>query len=140
MEETRQAFAKPRARQEQHTDLDRWGESVEANRPDDTPSLEALTQAVCALCQALTGKSTAALVAPQHAHRLHQRILPCPHGQRLRLARPAPPRTVHTMVGEVSLSRPHCNCPSGQQGLAPLDDALQWSKRRTPWDLQQPAA
>ena len=113
---------------------------MEANRPDDTPSLEALTQAVCALRQALTGKSTAALVAPQHAHRLHQRILPCPHGQRLRLARPAPPRTVHTMVGEVSLSRPHCNCPSGQQGLAPLDDALQWSKRRTPWDLQQPAA
>jgi hypothetical protein len=137
---TRQAFAKTRARQERHAYLDRWLESVEANRPDDMPSLEELTPAVFALRQELTGQITEALVAQRHGQVLHQRTLPCPHCQRLLPARPAPPRTVHTMVGEVSLSRPYFYCPQCQQGFAPLDDALQLSERRTQWDLQQAAA
>ena len=140
LDETRQAFAKTRARQELHAYLDRWLESVEANMPDDTPSLEALTQAVLARRQELTGKITEVLVAQRHAQGLHQRIMPCPHCQRLLPARPAPPRTVHTMVGEVSLSRPYFYCPDCQQGFAPLDEALQLSERRTQWDMQQAAA
>ena len=139
-EETRQAFAKTQARQELHAYLDRWLERVETNMPDDPPSLEALTQAVFTLRQELTGKITEVLVAQQHAQGLNQRIMPCPHCQRLLPARFAPPRTVHTMVGEVSLSRPYFYCPSCQQGFAPLDDALQLSERRTQWDMQQAAA
>ena len=136
LEETRQAFAKTRARQELHAYLDRWLERVEANMPDDTPSLEALTQAVLALRQELTGKITEVLVAQQHAQGLNQCIMPCPQCQRLLPARPAPPRTVHTMVGEVSLARPYFYCPDCQQGFAPVDDALQLSERRTQWDMQ----
>jgi hypothetical protein len=79
-------------------------------------------------------------VAQRHGPLLHQRTLPCPHCQHLLLARPAPPRTVHTMVGEVSLSRPYFYCTDCQQGFSPLDDALQLSERRTQWDLQQAAA
>ncbi len=139
-EKTRQSFAKTRARQQLHAYLDGWLDSVEAHMPDDTPSLQELTQAVFALRQELTGKITEALVAQRHAPVLHQRTLPCPHCQRLLSARPAPPRTVHTMVGEVSLSRPSFYCPQCQQGFAPLDDALQLAERRTPWDLQQAAA
>jgi hypothetical protein len=139
-EETRQAFAQARARQQLHAYLDGWLDSVEANMPDDAPSLEELTQAVFALRQELTGKITETLVAQRHAQVLHQRTLPCPHCQRLLPARPAPPRTVHTMVGEVSLSRPYFYCPHCQQGFSPLDDALQLSERRTQWDLQQAAA
>lgn len=139
-EETRQSYAKTRARQQLHADLDGWLDSVEAYMSEDTPSLQELTHAVFALRQELTGKITEALVAQRHAQVLHQRTLPCPHGQRLLPARPAPPRTVHTMVGEVSLARPYFDCPQCQHGLAPWDDALQLSERRTPWDLQQASA
>jgi Uncharacterised protein family (UPF0236) len=139
-EETRQAFAKTRVRQELHAYLDRWLERVEANMPEETPTLAELTHAVFALRQELTGKITEALVAQRHAPVLHQRTMPCPSCQRLLPARPAPPRTVHTMVGEVSLTRPYFYCPHCQQGFAPLDDALQLSERRTQWDLQQAAA
>jgi Uncharacterised protein family (UPF0236) len=139
-EESRQAFAKSHARQELHAYLDDWLDRVEAHMPEDIPSLEELTQAVCALRQELTGQITEALVAQRHGPLLHQRTLPCPPGQPLLLARPAPPRTVPTMVGDVSLSRPYVSCIDGQQGFAPLDDALQLSERRTPWDLQQAAA
>jgi Uncharacterised protein family (UPF0236) len=139
-EEARQSYDQTRARQQLHAYLDGWLDSVEAYMPDDTPSLQELTHAVFALRQELTGKITEALVAQRHAQVLHQRTLPCPHCQRLLSARPAPPRTVHTMVGEVSLARPYFYCPQCQQGFTPLDDALQLSERRTPWDLQQAAA
>lgn len=139
-EEARQSYAQTRARQQLHAYLDGWLDSVEAYMSDDTPSLQELPHAVFALRQELTGKITEALVAQRHAPVLHQRTLPCPHCQRLLSARPAPPRTVHTMVGEVSLARPYFYCPQCQQGFAPLDDALQLSERRTPWDLQQAAA
>jgi Uncharacterised protein family (UPF0236) len=139
-EEARQSYAQTRARQQLHAYLDGWLDSVEAYMPDDTPSLQELTHAVFALRQELTGKITEALVAQRHAQVLHQRTRPCPHCQRLLPARPAPPRTVHTMVGEVSLARPYFYCPQCQQGFAPLDDALQLSERRTQWDLQQAAA
>jgi hypothetical protein len=139
-EDTRQSLAKSRAREQLHAYLDGWLDRAEAHRPDDTPSLQELTHAVFALRQELTGKITEALVAQRHAQVLHQRTLPCPHCQRLLSARPAPPRTVHTLVGEVSLARPYFDCPQCQQGFTPLDDALQLSERRTPWDLQQAAA
>jgi hypothetical protein len=139
-EDTREALAKPRTRQQLHVQLDRGLDGLEAPLPDDSASLEELTQAVFARRQELTGKIIEALVAERHAPRLNQRIMPCPDGQRLLPARPAPPRTVHTMVGEVSLSRPYGSCLHCQQGFSPLDDALQLSERRTPWDLQQAAA
>src|ERR671924_1370905 len=139
-EDTRQAFAKTQARQQLHAYLDGWLDSVEADMPDDTPSLDDLTHAVFTRRQELTGQIIETLVAQRHAQGLHQRTLPCPHCQRLLPARPAPPRTVHTMVGEVSLSRPYFYCTDCQQGFAPLDDALQLSERRTQWDLQQAAA
>jgi len=139
-EQTRQAFAKPRARQQLHAQLDRWLDGLEAHMPEDTPSLEELTQAVFALRQELTGKITEALVEQRHGPMLHQRTTPCPQCQRLLPARPAPPRTVHTMVGEVSLSRPYFYCISCQQGFSPLDEALQLSERRNQWDLQKAAA
>jgi hypothetical protein len=139
-EEARQALAKPRTRQQLHEHLDRWLDRVEAHVPDDTPSLDALTQAVFGLRQELTGKITEALVEQTHARLLQQRTMPCPDCHRLLPARPAPPRAVHTLVGEVSLSRPYFYCPQCQQGFTPLDDALPLSGRRTQWDLQQAAA
>jgi hypothetical protein len=105
-EEARQTLAKTRARQQLHEHLDRWLDRWEAQVPNDRPSLEELTQGVFALRQELTGRITEALVEQSHTDMLQQRTLRCPDGDRLLPARPAPPRTVHTMVGEVSLSRP----------------------------------
>jgi hypothetical protein len=139
-EETRQSFAKSRARQHLHAYLDGWLDRVEAHMPDEIPSLEELTQAVFTMRQELTGRITQALVEQQHAPVLQQHTMPCPHCQCILPARPAPPRTVHTMVGEVSLSRPYFYCMHCQQGFSPLDDLLQLSARRTQWDLQKAGA
>jgi len=140
VEETRQTFAKTRARHHLHADVDVWLDTLEAPMSDDPPSLEEVTQAVFAMRQEWTGKITESLVAQRHAQVLQQRTWACPHGQRLLAARPAPPRTGHTMVGEVSLARPYVYCMPCQQGFSPVDEALQRSERRTPWDRQQAGA
>ena len=44
------------------------------------------------------------------------------------------------MVGEVALCRPDFYGPHCQQGCAPLDEALQRSERRKPWDMQKAGA
>jgi hypothetical protein len=139
-EDTSQAFAKTHARQQLHAQLDRWWDGLEEHMPEETPNLDELTQVVFAMRQALTGQITEALVEQQHGHMLHQRTMPCPLCDRLLPSRPAPPRTVHTMVGEVSLSHPYCYGLSCQQGFAPLDDTLQLSARRKQGDLQKAAA
>jgi len=41
-------------------------EKLEANKPDDTPSLEELTQAVLTMRQELTGKITETLLEQGH--------------------------------------------------------------------------
>ena len=139
-EEARQPLATTRARQQLHEHLARWWDRWEAQGPTDKPSLEAWTQGVFALRQELTGRITEAVVEQSHTDMRQQRTLRCPDCDRLLPARPAPPRTVHTMGGEVCLSRPYFDCISCQQGFAPLDDALQLSERRAQWDRQQAAA
>jgi hypothetical protein len=91
VEETRQAFGKPRARPQLHAYLDRWLDGLAATMPDDTPSLEKWPQAVLALRQELTGKMAEALVEQQPERLLHQRTMLCPQCQGLLPARQAPP-------------------------------------------------
>ena len=122
-EEARQALAKTQARQQLHEHLDRWLQTLEAHVPNDSPSLEELTQAVFGLRQELTGRITEALVEQSRMALLQQRTMRCPDCDRIMPARPAPLRTVHTMVGEVSLARPYFYCISCQKGFAPLDNA-----------------
>ena len=127
-EETRQSFAKTRARQQLHAYLDGWLERLEANMPDDAPGLDALTQAVVPMRRELTGQITQALVAQQHAQVLHQRTMPCPHCQCILPARPA----LAGQAGWVTGGR------EGGQGFrfysvdqAPLVHVLRWHEVHT---------
>jgi hypothetical protein len=139
-EETRQTFAKTRARHPLHAYVDVWLDKLAAHLSDDPPSLAEVTHAVFAMRQELTGRITEGLVEQRQAQGLQQRTLACPHGQRLLAARPGPPRPVPTMVGEVSRARPACYCMPCQPGLSPVDEALQLAARRTQGDRQKAGA
>jgi hypothetical protein len=90
---------------------------------------EALTEAVFALRQELTGRVTERLVGEVHRDTLAQQTLLCPPwGRRLHAQGPYP-RPVETRVGPVRLSRPYIYCQSSQEGFYPLDDALQLAER-----------
>ncbi|HDN80138.1 MAG TPA: ISKra4 family transposase [Chloroflexi bacterium] len=137
--EFRQRRARAEARQELHKRFDRWLDAVEEQVPKE-PTLEQVTQVVFEMRQELTGMITEVLVGQAHAEALEQQTMPCPHCGRMLHARGSPNRTVETMVGAVSLSRPYFYCVRCQEGFYPLDDALRLSERRKQWDMQKAAA
>ena len=78
---------------------------------------------------------TEALVERSHQQALEQKSMPCPqccHPDCIG-ARASVPRTVETMVGEVTLERPYFYCVGCERGLHPLDEALELAGRRKQW-------
>jgi len=140
LEEFRQARVRAEARHQLHEGLDHWLDAVEERLPEKTPTLDQVTQAVFAMRHELTGMITEALVEQRHRQTLQQQTIPCPHCGRLLRARGSPARTVETMVGAVSLTRPYFYCLRCQAGFYPLDEVLQLSEHRKQWDMQKAAA
>jgi hypothetical protein len=140
LEQTRQEWARAQARSELHEQLDQWLDRLEQTVNEDTPSLQDLTEAVFAERQELTGAIAKALVEQRHAQALGQKSVACPGCGRLLHARDPVPRTVETMVGEVSLERPYFYCVRCEKGFYPLDEALLLSERTKQWDIQKAAA
>ena len=140
LEEYRQARARGEARRQLHERFDRWLDQVEERVPEKAPTLEQVTQAVFAMRQELTGMITEAMVERGHGQALQQQTMPCSRCGRLLRARGSPNRTVETMVGAVSLTRPYFYCVRCQKGFYPLDEDLQLSERRKQWDMQKAVA
>jgi hypothetical protein len=65
-------------RQRLHDRLDQWLHTLEARVQEPTPTLEQLTQAVCALRQELTQAVTEGLVEQAHRAVRAQRTATCP--------------------------------------------------------------
>ena len=121
-EEARQTRAKTRARQQLHEHLDRWWDRLEAHVPDDTPSLEALTQAVFGLRQELTGRITETLVEQSHTRRLQQRTRCCPNCTRYRVTYNSPQRP----------NEPSSGTPQSREGPDPRRAPQNSSARSAP--------
>ena len=110
LEEFRQERAREEARRELHERFDRWLDQVEGRVTEERPTLEQLRREIFAMRQDLTGMVAEALVGQAYAEALEQQRMPCPHCGRILSARGSPDRTVETMVGAVSLTRPYFYC------------------------------
>jgi hypothetical protein len=126
-------------RQRLHDRFDCWLNQLEDRMQDPTPTLAELTQAVFALRQELTRAVTEGLVEHTHRAALEQRTAVCPQCGQTLAARGPQDRTVETLVGAIRLRRPYFYCERCQVGTAPLDQALQLTKRRKQPDVQKAA-
>lgn len=111
-------------RRELHESFDAGLDTLEEAVTAKSPSLDALAREVLAQRQGLTSMVTEALVQRRHRQALDQKTAPCPQWGRLLPARALVPRTVETLVGEVSFERPYFYCLGCKRGFYPLD---QWS-------------
>ncbi len=130
LQEFRQARVQADARRHLHERFDRWLDAVEERVQEKIPTLDEMAQAVFAMRQELTGMITEALVGQAHAEALEQQTMLCPHCGRLLRVRVSANRTVETVVGAVSLSRPYFYCVRCQKGFYPMDEVLrdsQWA-------------
>jgi len=139
LEEFREARLRAEVRQQLREQFDRWLDQVEA-QVGEAPTLEEVTQAVLARREELTATVTKALVEQAHQETLEQQAMPCPRCDRMLWVRGSSERTVETMVGAVSLSRPYFYCVRCKEGFYPLDEALQLAERRKQWDVQKAGA
>jgi hypothetical protein len=139
LEDLREAKSRAEFRQKLHERFDQWLDRVEAEMKGPKPTLAQLTEVVFKLRQELTQVVTEGLLERRYAAEQEREWTRCPGcGQPLR-ARGKAERTVETMVGALTLSRPYFYCVQCQQGVFPLDEALAVAERRKQLDVQKAA-
>ncbi|NIN68993.1 MAG: ISKra4 family transposase, partial [Anaerolineae bacterium] len=106
----------------------------------ESASLDALSKLVLARRQELTAGVTEALARQRHAEAMEQEKATCPQCGRSVRSLALVPRTVETMVGELTLERPYFYCRRCKQGFCPLDEALELSEHKKQWDIQEAGA
>ena len=133
----------PGFRQQVHQQLDLFLDDLEAqmdSSQDKLPSLFELSTRVRQQRGGLTGSILQAYVLQRYGAYLEQTQADCPGCGRSLWARPTRPRTVETLVGELTLERPYFYCESCRHGFYPLDQALGLSAHAKQYDLQQAAS
>ena len=85
----------------------------------------------------LTSALVEAFVERRHGPLLTQQEAPCPKCERRLRAQASRSRTVETLLGPVTLTRPYFYCAPCHHGFCPLDEALALSGARKQWDVQQ---
>jgi len=123
-----------------HAGFDVWLDGLEARMKEPPLSLEEVVQEVFAQRQELTGMITEELVTQQHKGALGQETASCPRCGWELSARGPQRRSVETLVGEISLSRPYFYCPECREGFCPVDEALALCRRRQQVAMQKAAA
>jgi hypothetical protein len=137
LEELRQMEFRAELRQKLRERFDRWLDTLERQVEEKHLTLEQITKGIFAMRQELTSTVAEALVQGVHSSELSQETALCPRCGRRLSARGSHTRTVETMVGVVSLTRPYFYCVRCQAGFYPLDEALELSERHNQWDVQK---
>ena len=140
LEEPAADWGRAPTRRELHENFDAWLDTLEEAVTEKSLSLDALARKVLAQRQELTSMVTEALVQWRHRQALDQKTAPCPQCGRLLPAWALVPRSVETLVGEVSFERPYFYCLGCKRGFYPLDEDLELSERRKQWDIQEAGA
>ncbi len=138
-EEFRDTQRRVERRPRRHDRVEPWLHTREARVQASQPTLEQLTQAVCALRQEVTQAVTEGVVEQAHRAAMEPRTAACPPCGPMWSARGPQDRPVETLVGAVRLRRPSWYGAHGHRGTTPWDEALQVTERRKPPDVQQAA-
>ena len=136
LEEIRETKRQAQLRQRLQQRFEQWFEKVEAEVNGSTATLAQLTGVVFNLRQELASAVVEGLIEQQDQAEFVRQESVCPEcAQRLRSRRNVE-RTVETMVGTVTVSRPYFYCVRCQHGFYPLDQVLGLTKERKQGDVQ----
>jgi hypothetical protein len=139
LDDVRASHQRQTLRHQLHERFDRWLDTLESQLPETELTLAQISETIWALRQELTGGVAQTIVDHRHQDEHRRAHLTCVSCERLLTARPAAPRTVSTLVGDLELERPYFYCRSCRQGTYPLDNVLGLRAGRIQLDLQQAA-
>jgi hypothetical protein len=121
-----------------HQALDEWLEGLkplfEQAKP---PTLMDLSAEFMRTRGSLLGGCLQALAEQLHGQYQHQRQADCPGCDKCLNRKRVDPKTVTTLHGPVTLSRPYFHCRDCQIGFHPLDEALALAQEAHQYDIQE---
>src|ERR671914_1722052 len=127
-------------RQQLHDCFERWLDELETQLPEADPTVVQVSETIWALRQRLTAGVAQTIVEHTHQEEHEREYLNCATCDRLLKARPAVPRTVETLIGDLEVQRPYFYCRKCHLGHSPLDQNLGLNAGRIQLDVQQAAA
>ena len=98
-------------RQQLHDCFERWLDELETQLPEADPTVVQVSETIWALRQRLTAGVAQTIVEHTHQEEHEREYLNCATCDRLLKARPAVPRTVETLIGDLEVQRPYFYCP-----------------------------
>jgi hypothetical protein len=121
-----------------HQALDEWLEGLkplfEQAKP---PTLMDLSAEFMRTRGSLLGDCLQALAEQLHGQYRHQQQADCPGCDKCLNRKRMDPKTVTTLHGPVTLSRPYFHCRDCQIGFHPLDEALALAQEAHQYDIQE---
>lgn len=124
-----------------HERIDEAFNEIEEKIEGSMPSLMEITGEVFKARQGITKSIVESLVELRYAEEKTRQTMLCPCGCKRRLRSPGTvDRTIETLVGKISISRPYFYCERSNMGLYPMDEALGLTERRKQLDVQKAIA
>lgn len=142
IETYRQEALESRFRERLHKELDKWLDCLEGemDNNDKPSSLWDITQGIRNQREELMGSVAHEWIERKYSSYLQQEFANCPLCGKGLKRHALSERTLETMIGEITISRPYFYCSSCHHGYYPLDEALGLSSGRKQYDVQEAAA
>ena len=121
-----------------HKAADKLVDALAEDLLSDKPmTLAEITQAISGEIPKFSAAVLQEFIQGKHGEVLSQEYAECPHCSKKVHVQAEVPRTVETLLGATTLSRPYFYCKTCRHGFYPTDMALGLSSHRKQHDLQQ---
>lgn len=141
LESYRQEALESGFRERLHKELDKWLDRLEEvmDKNDKPSNLWDITQGIRKQREELMGSVAREWIEKKYSSYLHQEYATCPVCGKHLKRQDISERTLETMIGKITMSRPYFYCSDCHHGLYPLDEALGLSPGRKQYDIQEAA-
>jgi len=129
-------------RERLHKELDKWLDHLEEemDKVDKPSSICDITQSIRSQREELMGTVAQEWIESKYSSYLQQEYANCPECGKLLKRQALCERTLETMIGKITISRPYFYCSVCHHGFYPLDEVLGLSSGRKQYDIQEAAA
>jgi len=132
---------KEQFRQMLHDELDEWvDELLPLFDEDRQPTIMQISELFTETRQKFLGACVQRLIEQRYADLLNQEYCPCPKCGKLCKKRRKHSKDMVTMQGPSTLMRPWFYCVDCSHGFYPLDEAIELSRKKHQFDVQNKAA
>jgi hypothetical protein len=135
-----EAEYKEQFRQMVYDEVDKWVDELLPLFDEDNPTIMHISDVFTETRQGFLGACFQKLIEQKYADLMNQEFSPCPQCGKVCKKRRDHSKQMVTMQGPSSLKRPWFYCVDCSHGFYPLDEAIELSRKKHQFDVQNKAA